>query len=150
MISPINHYYLENKHSRGEIINCFSGDQCLWEEVRGKKKSHCSCSVFPLFKADPQLPIWRMETILEWPFGIWHHGGLGAWGCQVWEGGCPQRSLDRAPRGLCSAYKERRRHKSAHLRFNALPQHPSQPLLPDKKDGPRGVRRYRVEGVHIP
>lgn len=39
MISPIIHHCLQNSHSRGAIIICFSGDQCLWEEVRGKKRS---------------------------------------------------------------------------------------------------------------
>lgn len=35
-------------------------------------------SLFLLFKEDPWLPAWLMATILEWPFGTWHHSGLGA------------------------------------------------------------------------
>lgn len=42
-----------------------------------------------------------------------------------------------APRGLCSALKERRCYKSARLGGYTLPHHLSQPLLPDKKDEPK-------------
>lgn len=83
-----------------DIINCCSVDQCLGEGGWGRKGASLIVPALYIFalKEDPPLPTWRIATILEWPFGTWHQGGLGARGRQVWDGGCPQRSSDSSPR----------------------------------------------------
>jgi len=53
-----------------EVINCCSGDQCLWEEGReGESGSHCSCSLY--FRSLRKIPAARMTD--------GNHSGVAVW-----------------------------------------------------------------------
>lgn len=100
----------DNSHSRGDIINCCSGDQCLWEEAREEgSESHCSCSLcfhslrqIPGCTYDGWRPFWSGRLVLgimvDWeprafrsesaavPSAI-QTGPLGASALPRWKGG---------------------------------------------------------------
>lgn len=63
----------DSSHSRGDIINCCSRDQCLWEEGGGGRgsESHCSCSFcfgslrqIPGCPYDGWRPFWNGRLVL--------------------------------------------------------------------------------------
>lgn len=71
-IKHIFDYHPENSQSRGVVINCCGGDQCLWNGDR--KKFHCSCSAFLLFNADS--PATQMTNGGHSGMAIWY---LASW-----------------------------------------------------------------------
>lgn len=109
-VSPTNTTPPDNSHSRGDIINCCSGDQCLWEEAREEGSgSHCSCSLYfgslrqiPGCPYDGWQPFWSGRLVLgimvDWELGAVRSeaaavpsalqtGPLGAAALPRWKGG---------------------------------------------------------------
>lgn len=100
----------DNSHSRGDIMNCCSGDQCLWEEAREEgSEPHCSCSLclrslrqIPGCPYDGWRPFWSGRLVLgitvDWEPGAVRSvtagvpsalqtGTLGASALPRWKGG---------------------------------------------------------------
>lgn len=134
------------------MLQCCSGDQCLWEEAREEgSKSHCSCSLcfrslrwIPDCPYDGWRPFWSGRLVLgitvDWePGGVRSEtpaipsalqtGPLGASALPRWKGGAINQPVWGAI--LCLAI-----HLSPHSLMG--------------RRGARGVGRQRVEGVHIP
>lgn len=106
----VSHHPPGSSHSRGDIINCCSGDQCLWEEAREEgSESHCSCSLcfrslrqIPGCPYDEWRPFWSGRLVLgitvDWEPGAVRSemaavpsalqtGPLGASALPRWKGG---------------------------------------------------------------